>query len=731
MANLADFDDELDEEAIAVLAVVEEEETDKDEISAENKNLAKGMDEHDLNKIAQHVTESYREDLDSRSSWIEKIARWRKLYFQEDSPINPPWPGASEESIPILTEAVNQFRSRATRVMFPGGNVVAAIPTANVTSDDIERAERVSKHMSWQITVQDLNYKKNMKRLASLVALDGSFFRKIYRDPRTKRNIAYNVPARFLVVPYGDGPRDIEDLNRKTEIIHISTNKTRKMAETGYLLKPAENWRRDSIEDDVKDAIDEAVGLDQPTNTDISGMSVLMEWHGFLDLKDLDGKKDGVEKPYIVVIDAETEEVLRIAQRWEEDDEEFEPIEYYEHYYFLENPDGFYGLGFGFMLEQLNSAINRMLRQSINAATLKNSAGGFVDEALGVQGGEIRFTMGQFKKVAANGRDLREGILALNQYFPGADNGIVTLMTSMIEHAKRLAMTTDALSGQVTKVMQPTTILALIEQGLQQFTAAQENIIDSWSGERRKWVRLNSVYLNEEEYFAVLDDKGLPQQEKVYREDYKQDLQVIPVADPTLATSQQRIAKGQALLQALSAGIQLGIPYNQREILEHFRRYYEAYEFSDINKLLPVPDDDEIQENDPLKENFYLLLPGGKIPKVYWGQDHAQHFKEHLDFLNDPDYGARIPIDGRKQLETHIRSHVAIMYATTEAGMESPPDNVNELLDIAAMEGTTPPQMNPEALQQLAGQNTEEAMGPDPLAQANKQQEDLGAILGG
>lgn len=707
-----------------------EESKEKKELK-EQENLAIGMDDQKLEKIGARVYREFREDIDSRQGWMDKVAKWRDLYFQEDTPINSPWPGSSEESVPILTEAVNQFRSRSTKVMFPGGEVVSATPTAKVSEKDIKRGERVSKHMSWQITVQDITYKKNKKRLSSLVALDGSFFTKIYRDPIKKRNIVKNIPARFLVVPYGDGPRDIEDLNRKTEIIHISTNETKKLAKRKYLTDPAEAWTRDNIEDAVRESIDDSVGLDEGTDADLRGMSLLLEWHGFLNLED----DEGIEDPYIVILDADNQKVLRIAKRWADDDEEEKnPIEMYEHYYFLENSDGFYGLGFGFMLEHLNSAINRMLRQSINAATLKNTAGGFVDAALGMETGEVRFTMGQYKKVAAHGRDLREAIISMNQYFPGADTGIISLMEQMIEHAKRLAMTTDALSGQVTKVMQPTTILALIEQGLQQFTAAQENILDAWSGELRKLYRLNSLYLDKEEYFAILDERGKPEQNMVYLEDYKQDLQIIPVADPAMATQQQKIAMAQALMQGLQAGIALQLPYTKRQVTEHFRRYYDAYGFQDMEKLLPVPEDPLERDDNPANEQFYALLPGAKVPAVHWDQDHVSHFEEHTKFMNDPEYAPRISVEGRQQMEVHIRTHVALMYAQTETDLSSLlEEEGDELMDTAQMESLNPvqQQMDPAALEQVAGQGGD-AMGPTPVEQATDQsQAQLGANLGG
>jgi len=672
----------------------------------EHQNLALSLPQDKLTEIGARIMEEYREDCRSRSDWLGKVARWRKLYYQTDAPTNPPWPGSSSESIPLLTEAVNQFRARGSRVMFPSQDVVDVRPTAHVTREDLDRAERVSKHMSWQITVQDEKYKKNMKQLLQMVALEGSFFRKIYRNPTLGRNVVRNVPARFLVVPYGDGPRDVEELTRKTEIVPIPRNETRKMAKRHYLIKPAELWTRSGDDDEVRDANDEAIGLEDSSNAEVSGMSRLLEWHGFLDL---DG--DEIEEPYICVIDAQTEEVLRVAQRWaKDDDKDKKPLEFYEHYYFLENADGFYGLGMGFLLEKINTAMNRMLRQSIDAATLKNTVGGFVDEMLGFQKGEIQFTMGQFKKVSGNGRDLREGILPMNQYFSGADQGLVSLMTMLGDHGKRLAMTTDALTGQVDKVMQPTTILALIEQGLQQFTAAQENILDSWTGELRKLYRLNQVYLDEAEYFAVLDERGIPNQHSVFLSDYASDMQVVPNADPTMATQQQAIAKAQSSMQALQAGMALGLPYTQAQIIEHFRQYYKSFGISSLDRLLPVPEQPLSRDDNPGNENVYALMENAEIPAVHWDQDHPGHLESHLAFMADPEYGILLTPEKQAQMQAHVRNHAALAYAQSpDSGadinkiMEDDPYLPEKMQETVVQ---TKPQMDLSGLAALAGQDS-------------------------
>ena len=714
----------------------------------EHQNLALTLTDADLQKIASRVREEFDEDFKSSQDWRDMVARWRKLYQQQDEPHSQPWPGSSTESIPLITEGVNQFRGRATKVMFPSTEMVSVVPTGNSTQSDVERAERVAKHMSWQLLVQDKNYKKEMKRMAQMVALEGSFFRKIYRDPTTGRNVTRNVPARFLVCPYGDGPRDIEDLTRKTEIVHISTNETRKRAARNYFTRAAQPYSRSSsIQDDdpVKDANDSATGLQEPADLTTMGMSKLLEWHGFLDL---DG--DGIEEPYIVVLDAADDAVLRVSQRWQEDDPNKEPVEHYEHYYFLENADGFYGLGMGFLLEKMNTAVNRMLRQSIDAATLKNQAGGFIDSSLAVQTGEIRWQMGKFVKVDAHGHDLRSGILAMNEYFSGVDQGLVALMDSIVNHAQRLAMTTDLLAGQVSKVLQPTTILALIEQGLQQFTAAQENILDSWTGELRKLYRLNSLYLDAEEYFTVQDERGNPKLQQVYAEDYQGDMQVIPMADPTMATQQQKIAKAQAMMQALQAGMSLQLPYRERQILEHLRRYYQAFDIKDVDSLLPVPETPLLRDDNPRNENFYAMLPGAEIPAVHWDQDHDAHWMEHTAFLQDPEFGQRLDPEGRAQMERHIKTHEAMRYAHQRTNMQELLKNVDEdkllehqqadtvLAKPAAMPGEGG---GLESLAALAGQlGGEEGTAPGalpgpesgtPEGGARASQEMLGAQMGG
>ena len=128
---------------------------DGDYLHPELQNLAEDLSDSELAEIAKEVVENYKIDEESRGEWLSMHSEWLRLYFQKDMPQNPPWEGSSEESIPILAEACNQFHARALKAMFPNRNIIKAIPVGKPDEQSKERAERVGTHMSWQLGVKD------------------------------------------------------------------------------------------------------------------------------------------------------------------------------------------------------------------------------------------------------------------------------------------------------------------------------------------------------------------------------------------------------------------------------------------------------------------------------------------------------------------------------------------------------------------------------------------------
>lgn len=634
-------------------------------------NLAATMEEDELKSVARTVIKDFEMDDESRGEWLEKHKEWLKLFYQIDVPIHPPWQGSSKESVPLMAEAVNQYSARATKALFPGRKFVTAVPTGQVDEESLTRAKRVGDHMNFQLMTQPMKghtkskYRRHKKKLIQSAALHGSCFTKTYPVFEPYMPVVKNVRAQDLVIPYGVGPRDLEEIERKTEIIHMTVNRSKFLANqeysgTPYFLHEIEPYTRDDSDEGPTEAYDEAQGFDEPGSGRAQAPGRLYEQHTLMDLTD-----SGLPQPYIVTVDAQSHKVLRISPRYITVGGQQTPIEYYTQYDFLTNPDGAYGLGIGHLIALINQAVNKLLRQTVDAgelATIGNMSG-FISDQVGIRGGEIEFRLGQFEKVSTPVGRLQDNIWSPN--FPGPQPVMGEVISLLTNRADRLATTTEAVTGQTDKVMQPTTILALLEQSMEMFTDFSAELIESTADELGKVYRLNSWYLNDQEYFAVLDDDTAPKQGVVAKRDYAEDLQIQPIADPKQATQQQKVAAAQAardvVLSDPLTGADPGRVYPvTRNLLEslgtrHLDEMYPPFE-------PPGP----TREDDPLLENAGALMPKPQIPPVHMDQNHTLHIMAHEELMNDPVYGKRLPPDGYQGMHDHIQMHISFQYMITE-----------------------------------------------------------------
>lgn len=543
-------------------------------------NLASHLKESQLIEIADMCMTDYEADEESRRDWIEMNARWIRLYYQKDKPVNPPWPGSSSESIPILVEGCNQFHSRAYKAFFGRPGFVTAVPIGHVTQAEVDRAERVARYMSWQLEVKDRSYKRNKDRLLRALPLHGSFFTKVYRDPVKHRNVVENVRPLDLVVPYGHTAIDIEDAERKTQIIWKPKFVCDGLTKTGYFASECLSFGSDN-KNAAEKALDEAQGIKEPDNQRHFPCKIL-EQHRYLDLNE-----DGIHEPYIVWLDAKSRQVLRITIRYNVDAfgesvANKDPIEFFTHFSYIENPDGFYGLGQGHLTGDTNVSVNKMLRQAIDAATLQNIRTVLATKNVGIPKGRQEIEYGKIMVVDGMMDDIRKGIFELE--FPGPSPGLINLMQALITRADRLNMVTESLTGQTDKVYQPTTMMAQIEQGLTLFSSVQVRVHESIISELKKLYRLNGIYASDVEYFAINDAYGI-KQGLVARDDFSEDLQITPAVDLSSGTEGGKIQKAMSVYQlGLENPLIMGSPAHMREIT---KRVLHAIGEYDIDSILP------------------------------------------------------------------------------------------------------------------------------------------------
>lgn len=597
-------------------------------VHPEENNLAASLPEEELTAIAQQCFQEFEEDLESRADWEEMHAKWLEIYYQRDVAQMPAWDGSSEESLPLLAEAVNQFQSRTYRAFFPNRYFIDAIPVGKPSEQARLRAERIGKHMSFQLSVMDRTYKPNKNQMFMAVALHGSDFTKTYYSPTRRRNVIERVRAMDLVVPYGVGPRRIEDIERKTQIKWMSVNQTRVLAQNNWFLDECEPYSEEA--GPIQQAADDAEGIIKSGSYGSKGDECcVLEQHRLLDL---DG--DGIGEPYIVWLDRQTKKIKRIQIRYEVDEtglplDNKEPIEMFTHYQFLPNPDGFYGLGFGHLIGQTNKAGNKLLRMFIDAnelATIGNM-GGLVSENLGLDGDSFDISLGRFDKLPRSVEDIRKHVFQWQ--FPQPSQEALQMIDKLSATAQRLSANSDILSGNPDKVYQPQAMLAMIEQGLQLFSSVQEFLGVSMEDELQKIYRLNAKHLEESPYFQFGDDTI-----EVTREDYMDDFRVVPIFDPKYATRSQKLAKAEAEYQFI---VQNPIAsQNPQSIYLASVNYLKALDAENIDAIMPPPQIPQVARiDDQNLENAYFMMPPDKraLFDVFPDQDHIAHIKKIDQFI--------------------------------------------------------------------------------------------------
>jgi len=578
-----------------------------EEVLDNAENVAEILDERDLATIGKWVVEGYDTDRASRAGWEKNNEDAMKLALQVVEDKNTPWPNASNVKFPLLTTAALQFSSRAYPALISNNNIVKGRVIGNdPDGSKQERALRIGKHMSYQLIEQMEDWEEEMDKMCLALPILGCLFKKTYFDTTKNINVSEVIYPWDLVVNYWTPSMD--KAVRITHVLQLSDNDVYERVASGLYsdmpLKKADVDGTDSESDR---------GIDPPNDDDTTPYNIL-EQHCLIDL---DG--DGYKEPYIVTVDEESEVVCRIVPRFKaesiEGDEEtiyrINAINYFTKFGFIPSPDGsIYDLGFGTLLGPMNDTINTVLNQLIDAGTMSNLQSGFISKGVKVRAGTQAFKPGEWKQVNVIGDDLRKGIVPLPTREPS--NVLFQLLGTMVEAGNKLSSVTEMMTGEIPgQNTKATVAMAAIEQGHKVFNAIYKRIYRSLKKEFRKLYDLNKEYLPLEEYFTILDP-GQERAAKITQTDYQaDDTDVIPYADPNIATEVQRLKRVEALGNLLKLGT--------INIQEFTKRYIEATEQPSPELLMqpnppqPNPEIEKLKAEMGIKQRELDLLEAKQL----------------------------------------------------------------------------------------------------------------------
>ena len=664
-------------------------------------NLAEGLDDGQLNELADDLVGLVDADIESRKDWADTFVKGLDVLGFKYEERTDPWEGACGVYSTVLAEAAIRFQAETMSETFPAAGPVRVKIIGVEDKDKEEAANRVKADMNYELTERMVEYRPEHERLLYSLGLAGSAFKKVYFDPNLGRQVAIYIPAEDVVVPYGAS--HIETAERVTHIMRKTKNELKKLQAGGF-------YREVDLGDPV------------PYHTDIEkrkaeegGYSLndddrfsLYEVHADLVIDGIDDEDD-IAKPYVVTLERGTNEILAIRRNWNPDDSLQLKRQHFVHYVYVPG-FGFYGLGLIHIIGGYARAGTSLIRQLVDAGTLSNLPGGLKARGLRIKGDDTPIEPGEWKDVDVPSGAIRDNIMPLPYKEPSQT--LLALLNQITQEGRRLGAISDMNISDMSANAPVGTTLALLERTLKPMAAVQARVHYAMKQEFKLLKAIMAEHASEEYSYEPI--RG----EVTARVADYMAVDVIPVSDPNSSTMAQRVVQYQAVLQMAQSAPQIyDLPQLHRQMIE-------VLGVKNADKLVPTTDD--IRPTDPVSENMNNL--NGKPMKAFIYQDHDAHMAAHQAFMKDPMIAQVMGQNPQAQrmaaaLQAHIAEHLAFKYRKemeTKLGAplpnpnaELPEDMEVNLARLMAQAGTQLSQQN----QQQAAQQQAQQKAQDPVVQ--------------
>ena len=627
-----------------------------------DQNLAEELDENDSARKAQNLLEAFESDKEARSEWeyrykqgLETLEPDGGLSEEEEQRATR---GLSTVVHPMIAEAATQFNAKAIAELYPSGGPVKTTIIGEPTEELEDQARRVKDYMNYQITQEMPEYFPDLDTMLFQLPLIGHAFKKVFFDTNLGRQCSQFVKAEdFIVAP---DSKDLLTSIRYSHIIRMPRNDYNRYVEGGYYLPIKYMGSEIDPAGSIGEDIEGVSQGDEAHNETVT----LIEMHVYETFDGIDGivddeeNQDMVAFPYVVTIDYDSQKIVSVRRNWEQEDEKKLRQNYFISYRFLPGT-GFYGFGLFHLIGGLGKAATGSLRALLDSAAFSNMQGGFKLKGR-VTGGDLQVNPGEFADLDATVDDVNKAIMPLP--FKEPSQTLFNLMNAIVQAGQRFASTADLNVGDVNPNAPVGSTVALIEQGSKAFSAIHKRLHYSQGQEFKLIAKSNAKYLPEQFEFAI---SGVTT--KIFSTDFDSTIDIVPVSDPNVFSTAQRIAQAQSVLQLSQSAPQLYDMYDTH------KRMLEALRIPNIGEVLKEPE--EAVRIDPVDENMSVMY--GKPIRAFPEQDHDAHIAVHMQFIQDPSLGGN---PGARNLQpvliAHIAEHIALLYRQrmqTAIGMQLAP----------------------------------------------------------
>jgi len=599
-------------------------------------NIIEEVDQSKLKTVVAELLEKIDRDKEARQKRDKQYEEGlRRTGLGDDAPGGAQFTGANRVVHPLLVESCVDFSARTMKELFPPTGPVRSKIVGEQDKRKIEKADRKTEFMNWQLTQQMTEFRSELEQLTTQLPLGGGQYMKFMWDDRYRRPTSEFIAIDDIYLPFA--ATNFYTAERKTHVQYITSMEYQQRIKKGMYVDINLGASLEPEYSRASKANDKIEGREESAYNE-DGLRVIYEVYTNIDFE------DGYE-PYIISIDKNSMMPLALYRNWEPGDEMKKELDWIVEFPFVPWR-GAYPIGLTHMIGGLSGAATGALRALLDSAHIQNIPtllklkGGPGGQTINVQPTEIVELDG-----GAIVDDVRK--LAMPLPFAGPSATLFQLLGFLVEAGKGVIQTSFEKLSDTSQQQPVGTTMALIEQGMVVFSSIHSRLHASMTKCLNVLHRINSAYLTEEDIRMQIGDIDIDPS------DFDGPMDIVPVSDPGIFSETQRFAQVQAIMQRTAVVPQM---YDARKVEQMFLR---AMKVPSDEVLLPAPGSEDM---DPVSENVAAAM--GRPIYVLPRQEHVAHIATHIQFLSSPLFGSNPAIIKTflYPMSIHLRDHLLNYY---------------------------------------------------------------------
>ena len=522
------------------------------------RNLVDDVAQGQLNSISEELLRGIRDDIQSRTDWIEDRAQGIKLLgLRIEIPgLQGPGDGAPIEGMskvrhPLLLEAVLRFQANARSELLPtDGPVKIRVDNNNSNLENDQLANALENDLNHYLTSTATEYYPDTDRMLLMLGFGGTSFKKVYFCPLRNRPVSESVDANDLIV--NNAATDLRNAKRITHRSYMRPSTVKRLqilgvyADIDLSTPKAPDFDSVQLEKNAQQGISPESMNPEDRDREIYEVYCELDLPGFE--HEYKGKPSGLEIPYIVTIDVSSRQVLSVVRNYAEDDEELPTARRRFVKYTFVPGMGFYDIGLLHILGNTTNAITAAWRELLDAGMYNNFPGFLMADTGARQNTNIfRVPPGGGALVKTNGMPINQAIMPLPYKEPSG--ALMNLVTQMSDTGMRVGGTSEVMVTEGKPDAPVGTTLAMIEQAQKVLNSVHKRMHAAQSEEFE--LLMECFKEHPDSFWQKRRRHAYPWDEKTFL-DALESYYFVPQADPNTSSQTQRLMKVLALKQLVA-----------------------------------------------------------------------------------------------------------------------------------------------------------------------------------